>query len=52
MTRWKATVTQAHVHFGQKSVNGGISFFLCTNAGERPGGHPGLPGGRRRSSPG
>jgi hypothetical protein len=24
-------VTQAHVHFGQRSVNGGISFFLCTN---------------------
>ena len=24
-------MTQAHVHFGQRSVNGGISFFLCTN---------------------
>jgi hypothetical protein len=22
---------QAHVHFGQRSVNGGISFFLCAN---------------------
>jgi hypothetical protein len=29
-------VVQAHVHFGQKSVNGGISFFLCTNAGNGP----------------
>jgi len=30
-------VTQSHVHFGQKSVNGGISFFLCTN-GAAPAG--------------
>jgi hypothetical protein len=22
---------QAHVHFGQRSVNGGVSFFLCAN---------------------
>ncbi len=22
---------QAHVHFGQRAVNGGISFFLCAN---------------------
>jgi hypothetical protein len=30
------TVTQAHIHFGQRSVNGGISVWLCgsaTNAG-------------------
>jgi hypothetical protein len=31
-------VTQAHVHFGQKSVNGGISFFLCTNLTPAPAG--------------
>lgn len=31
-------VTQAHVHFGQLSVNGGISFFLCTNLGNGPAG--------------
>ena len=24
-------VLQAHVHFGKTAVNGGISFFLCTN---------------------
>jgi hypothetical protein len=31
-------VTQAHVHFGQMGVNGGISFFLCTNLGNGPAG--------------
>ena len=29
-------VTQAHIHFGQKSVNGGISVFLCSNLGNGP----------------
>lgn len=28
--------TQAHIHFGQRSVNGGISVFLCTNLGNAP----------------
>lgn len=28
------TTTAAHVHFGQKSVNGGVSFFLCSGAGQ------------------
>ena len=32
----EGTVTQSHVHFGQKSVNGGISFFLCSNLGNGP----------------
>jgi len=27
----EGAVSQAHVHFGQMSVNGGISFFLCSN---------------------
>lgn len=27
----EGNVLQAHVHFGKKAVNGGISFFLCTN---------------------
>ena len=27
---------QSHVHFGQKSVNGGVSFFLCSNLGNGP----------------
>lgn len=29
-------VTQAHLHFGQKSVNGGIMIFLCSNLGNGP----------------
>jgi hypothetical protein len=31
-------VAQAHVHFGQMTANGGISFFLCTNLGNGPAG--------------
>lgn len=27
----ESTVTQAHIHFGQRSVNGGISIWLCGN---------------------
>ncbi len=29
---------QAHVHFGQRAVNGGISFFLCSNLPSPPPG--------------
>ncbi len=29
-------VTQAHLHFGQKGVNGGIMIFLCSNLGNGP----------------
>jgi hypothetical protein len=36
-------VTQAHIHFGQLSVNGGIALFLCTNAGNGPTGTPTCP---------
>jgi CHRD domain len=32
----EGTVTQAHIHIGQKDVNGGISVFLCTNLGNGP----------------
>jgi hypothetical protein len=28
----EGTVTQAHVHFGKRAVNGGISFWLCETA--------------------
>jgi len=28
----QGNVTQSHIHFGQKSVNGGISIWLCTTA--------------------
>jgi hypothetical protein len=27
----EGSVTQAHVHIGQRNVNGGVSFFLCSN---------------------
>ncbi len=39
----EGTVAQAHVHFGQPGVNGGISFFLCTNAGNGPVGTQACP---------
>lgn len=29
----EGSVTQAHIHLGQRSANGGISVFLCTNIG-------------------
>lgn len=35
--------TQAHIHFGQKSVNGGISTFLCSNLGNGPAGTQACP---------
>ena len=35
--------TQAHIHFGQRSVNGGISVFLCTNLGNAPASPPNPP---------
>jgi hypothetical protein len=31
-------VLQAHLHLGQRGVNGGISIFLCTNLGNGPAG--------------
>lgn len=34
----EGSVQQAHIHFGQKGVNGGISVFLCTNLGNGPAG--------------
>jgi hypothetical protein len=41
----EGTVTQSHVHFGQMSVNGGISFFLCSNLGNGPAGTQACPTG-------
>jgi CHRD domain len=29
-------ITQSHIHFGQRSVNGGISVFLCNTPGFGP----------------
>jgi hypothetical protein len=40
---FESPVTQAHIHFGQKSVNGGISVFLCTNLGNGPAGTQACP---------
>jgi hypothetical protein len=38
-------VQQSHVHFGQLSVNGGVSFFLCSNLGNGPAGTQACPVG-------
>lgn len=32
----RGNVTQAHLHFAQKDVNGGIVVFLCSNLGNGP----------------
>ena len=34
----ESPVTQAHIHFAQESVNGGIVVFLCSNLGNGPAG--------------
>ena len=34
----EGAIQQAHIHFGQKAVNGGIAVFLCTNLGNGPAG--------------
>jgi CHRD domain len=34
-------VQQAHIHLGQRGVNGGITVFLCTNLGNGPAGTDG-----------
>lgn len=34
----ESAVQQAHIHLGQKDVNGGITVFLCTNLGNGPPG--------------
>jgi hypothetical protein len=39
----EGNVTQAHVHFGQHSVNGGISYFLCSNLANPPPGTQACP---------
>jgi hypothetical protein len=35
-TDLEAPVTQAHIHFGQEGVNGGISVWLCSNLASPP----------------
>ena len=39
----EGNVLQAHVHFGKRAVNGGVSFFLCSNLGNGPAGTPVCP---------
>ena len=39
----EGNVLQSHIHFGQRSVNGGISVFLCTNLGNGPAGTQASP---------
>ena len=39
----EGSVTQAHIHFGQRAVNGGVSVFLCTNVGGGPAGTQACP---------
>jgi hypothetical protein len=36
-------VTQAHIHFAQKGVNGGVIVYLCDNTGRAPSGTPACP---------
>jgi hypothetical protein len=38
-----SAATQAHIHFGQFGVNGGISVFLCSNLGNGPVGTQACP---------
>lgn len=39
----ETAVQQAHIHFGQRHTNGGISVFLCTNLGNGPVGTQACP---------
>jgi hypothetical protein len=39
----EGNVTQAHIHFGQRGVNGGVVVFLCSNLGNAPAGVPACP---------
>jgi hypothetical protein len=39
----EGSVTQAHIHLGQRDVNGGISVFLCSNLANAPAGTQACP---------
>jgi hypothetical protein len=44
--RWaelEGTVTQSHIHLGQRATSGGISVFLCSNLGNGPAGTQACP---------
>ena len=36
-------VQQAHIHFGKRAINGGVSVFLCSNLPDPPAGTPACP---------
>lgn len=40
----QGVVQQAHIHLGQRGVNGGIAVFLCSNLASPPPGTPACPG--------
>ncbi len=37
------SVTQSHIHFAERGVNGGVFLFLCSNLGNGPAGTPACP---------
>jgi hypothetical protein len=39
----EGAVQQAHIHFAQRGVNGGITVFLCSNLGNGPAGTQACP---------
>lgn len=47
----KGTVTQAHIHFAQRGVNGGIMTFLCSNLGNGPIGTQACPAAGTQANP-
>jgi CHRD domain len=40
---FSSAVTQSHIHFAERGVNGGIFLFLCSNLGNGPAGTPACP---------
>jgi CHRD domain len=48
----EADVAQAHIHFGQRSVNGGISTWLCQGTVTGPAGTPDCVGARTGTASG
>lgn len=45
----EGTVTQAHIHVGERATTGGVAAFLCSNLGNAPKGTPRCPGSGRVS---
>ncbi len=40
---FSSNVTQSHLHFAERGVNGGVFLFLCSNLGNGPAGTPACP---------